>query len=168
MASDGKSLGLQPFLEGIDFQMVFFQASKKKLTESQNVAEENHELFCLTCFLFQMFVLLIRKSKMIAAMNWTAANPIDIQCHLLRFGNYLDPKKIPSKHRSPQEVFAWMSTGKYHLPWEPTFPSFLGVISPIYWGFKILKPACFMGCWGSRVLCCWFFLDSLVTLHPPK
>ena len=25
---------------------------------------------------------------------------------------------------------------RYTLPWEPTFPSFLGVVSPIYWEFK--------------------------------
>ena len=34
---------------------------------------------------------------------------------------YLDPKNIPSKHRSPQEVFAWMSTEFYNpieLRWE--------------------------------------------------
>ena len=30
-------------------------------------------------------------------------------------------------------------------PWEPTFPSLLGVISPIYWGCKIVKPSLFHG-----------------------
>jgi len=90
---------------------------------------------------------------MIAAMNWTAANPIDIQCHLLRFGNYLDPKKIPSKHRSPQEVFAWMSTGKYHLPWEPTNFNFRGY-NPYIEG---LKPAFFMVLESKGTLLLVFF-----------
>ena len=28
------------------------------------------------------------------------------------------------------------SWAKNKVPWEPKFPSFLGVMSPIYWGFK--------------------------------
>ena len=39
------------------------------------------------------------------------------------------------------------------IPWEPTFSSFLGVISPIFLG---LKPSCFHGFfWSPRVVSNW-------------
>ena len=38
------------------------------------------------------------------------------------------------------------------VPWEPTVPSFLGIISPIYWGFKTFGFPWVLGSEGRRCL----------------
>ena len=48
----------------------------------------------------------------------------------LRFGIYLDPKNIPLKHCSPQEVFAWMSRDGMisRVPWVVSLLSRVGLV----------------------------------------
>ena len=49
---------------------------------------------------------------------------LNIQSYILR--RYLNPKNIPIKHRSPQEVFAWMSRGPTESRWINPTSCFVG------------------------------------------
>ena len=66
-------------------------------------------------------------------------------------------KQLPSARRKKK----WEYSHRLHVPWEPSFPSFLRVITPCYWGFKTFIFHGF-GVHGTIVYlptCCFFWVN---------